>query len=167
EARSQQSPSFSVVVAIDFGTTSSGYAFSFTSDPEAIHMMRAGNVPLEKGKMPGMLRVPAGAPGELERDWGQGLEGQEPGNGFQVCPIPNHSMIHREHPAIVGAILGPSHPEPFRDSPGAPRCHLLVPCQELKDQCPSLPERDAIRWVLTVPAIWKQPAKQFMREAAY
>uniref|UniRef100_A0A8C3U942 Heat shock protein family A (Hsp70) member 12B n=1 Tax=Catharus ustulatus TaxID=91951 RepID=A0A8C3U942_CATUS len=34
-------------------------------------------------------------------------------------------------------------------------------------QCPSLPERDAIRWVLTVPAIWKQPAKQFMREAAY
>ncbi|XP_039407530.1 heat shock 70 kDa protein 12B [Corvus cornix cornix] len=40
EARSQQTPSFSVVVAIDFGTTSSGYAFSFTSDPEAIHMMR-------------------------------------------------------------------------------------------------------------------------------
>lgn len=40
EVRSQQGPSFSVVVAIDFGTTSSGYAFSFTSDPEAIHMMR-------------------------------------------------------------------------------------------------------------------------------
>lgn len=40
EARSQQSPSFAVVVAIDFGTTSSGYAFSFCSDPEAIHMMR-------------------------------------------------------------------------------------------------------------------------------
>lgn len=31
---------FSVVVAIDFGTTSSGYAFSFTEDPETIHMMR-------------------------------------------------------------------------------------------------------------------------------
>uniref|UniRef100_F6W1B4 Heat shock protein family A (Hsp70) member 12B n=1 Tax=Monodelphis domestica TaxID=13616 RepID=F6W1B4_MONDO len=39
--------------------------------------------------------------------------------------------------------------------------------QELREQCPSLPERNAIRWVLTVPAIWKQPAKQFMREAAY
>lgn len=24
-----------------------------------------------------------------------------------------------------------------------------------------------IRWVLTVPAIWRQPAKQFMRQAAY
>jgi len=39
-ARSQQTASFAVVVAIDFGTTSSGYAFSFSSDPEAIHMMR-------------------------------------------------------------------------------------------------------------------------------
>lgn len=26
---------------------------------------------------------------------------------------------------------------------------------------------NTVRWVLTVPAIWKQPAKQFMREAAY
>ena len=24
-----------------------------------------------------------------------------------------------------------------------------------------------VRWVITVPAIWKMPAKQFMREAAY
>ncbi|KAM4689848.1 heat shock 70 kDa protein 12B-like, partial [Rhinophrynus dorsalis] len=39
--------------------------------------------------------------------------------------------------------------------------------QELKDQCPALNEKQAVRWVITVPAIWKQPAKQFMREAAY
>jgi len=26
---------------------------------------------------------------------------------------------------------------------------------------------DDVRWVITVPAIWKQSAKQFMREAAY
>lgn len=29
-----------VIVAIDFGTTYSGYAFAFTRDPESIHMMR-------------------------------------------------------------------------------------------------------------------------------
>ena len=29
-----------VVVAIDFGTTFSGYAFAFTRDPESVHMMR-------------------------------------------------------------------------------------------------------------------------------
>ena len=31
---------FGVVVAIDFGTTFSGYAYSFTHDPENIHIMR-------------------------------------------------------------------------------------------------------------------------------
>lgn len=33
-------PSFVVVVAIDFGTTSSGYAYAFTKEPECIHVMR-------------------------------------------------------------------------------------------------------------------------------
>lgn len=32
--------SYIVIVAIDFGTMFSGYAFSFTRDPESIHMMR-------------------------------------------------------------------------------------------------------------------------------
>lgn len=40
EVRPRMSCPFSVVVAIDFGTTSSGYAFSFTQDSEAIHMMK-------------------------------------------------------------------------------------------------------------------------------
>uniref|UniRef100_A0A2K5D4B6 Heat shock protein family A (Hsp70) member 12B n=1 Tax=Aotus nancymaae TaxID=37293 RepID=A0A2K5D4B6_AOTNA len=39
--------------------------------------------------------------------------------------------------------------------------------QELREQSPSLPEKHTVCRVLTVPAIWKQPAKQFMREAAY
>jgi len=29
-----------IVVAIDFGTTYSGYAFSFVRDPDSVHMMR-------------------------------------------------------------------------------------------------------------------------------
>lgn len=29
------------------------------------------------------------------------------------------------------------------------------------------PHPDTVRWVLTVPAIWDENAKQFMREAAY
>ena len=32
--------SYTVVVAIDFGTTFSGYAYSFAHDPENIHIMR-------------------------------------------------------------------------------------------------------------------------------
>ena len=29
------------------------------------------------------------------------------------------------------------------------------------------PEAETIRWIITVPAIWDENAKQFMREAAY
>jgi hypothetical protein len=38
---------------------------------------------------------------------------------------------------------------------------------ELSDQTGSDVAIEDVRWVVTVPAIWKQPAKQFMREAAY
>ena len=39
--------------------------------------------------------------------------------------------------------------------------------QELSDQSGVKIVNDDVRWVITVPAIWKAPAKQFMRQAAY
>lgn len=39
--------------------------------------------------------------------------------------------------------------------------------RELNDQAEEPVSRDEIRWVITVPAIWSQQAKQFIREAAY
>jgi hypothetical protein len=42
--------------------------------------------------------------------------------------------------------------------------HALL---DLSDQTGSNVAVEDVRWVVTVPAIWKQPAKQFMREAAY
>ena len=39
--------------------------------------------------------------------------------------------------------------------------------QELTDQSSTKILNEDVRWVLTVPAIWKAPAKQFMRQAAY
>lgn len=78
-------------------------------------------------------------------------------------PSPNGVQVVRCRPLHV--LLPHPSPRALMLQPGG---HLLLLArQELKDQCPSLPERDAIRWVITVPAIWKQPAKQFMREAAY
>ncbi len=38
---------------------------------------------------------------------------------------------------------------------------------ELTDQSGTRFVNEDVRWVITVPAIWKQSAKQFMREAAY
>ena len=39
--------------------------------------------------------------------------------------------------------------------------------QELRDATGTKIDGEDIRWVITVPAIWRQQAKQFMREAAY
>ena len=44
------------------------------------------------------------------------------------------------------------------------RNHAL---RELSDATGSKICEQEIRWVITVPAIWRQKAKQFMREAAY
>uniref|UniRef100_UPI00398EF462 heat shock 70 kDa protein 12B-like n=1 Tax=Pristiophorus japonicus TaxID=55135 RepID=UPI00398EF462 len=44
------------------------------------------------------------------------------------------------------------------------RKHAL---KELIEQFSITLDNDDVRWVITVPAIWKQPAKQFMRQAAY
>jgi hypothetical protein len=44
------------------------------------------------------------------------------------------------------------------------RNHAL---QEISDQSGTLIVADDIKWVITVPAIWQDPAKQFMRMAAY
>lgn len=54
-----------VVVAIDFGTTFSGYAFAFTRDPDSIHMMRkweGGDPGVNNQKIPTTLLLkPDGA----------------------------------------------------------------------------------------------------------
>lgn len=44
------------------------------------------------------------------------------------------------------------------------RDHAL---RELTDALGHKVTADEVRWVVTVPAIWRQQAKQFMREAAY
>ncbi|KAM9027443.1 heat shock 70 kDa protein 12B isoform 2-T2 [Ara ararauna] len=147
EAHSQQTASFAVVVAIDFGTTSSGYAFSFSSDPEAIHMMRFGYT---------------------ARDYYHDLDPEEAREWlyFEKFKMKIHSTSDLTMSTELEALNGKKMPalEVFAHALRFFKQHAV---QELKEQCPSLPERDAIRWVITVPAIWKQPAKQFMREAAY
>ncbi|RLV94663.1 hypothetical protein DV515_00013051 [Chloebia gouldiae] len=47
--------------------------------------------------------VPKGAPGELERDLGQGMEGQDTGNG---CPLPEVSQRSCGCPWIPGSVQG-------------------------------------------------------------
>ncbi|XP_009882394.1 PREDICTED: heat shock 70 kDa protein 12B [Charadrius vociferus] len=175
EARSQQTASFAVVVAIDFGTTSSGYAFSFSSDPEAIHMMRkweGGDPGVANQKTPtSLLLTPEGifhSFGYTARDYYHDLDPEEARDWlyFEKFKMKIHSTSDLTMQTELEAVNGKKMQalEVFAHALRFFKQHAV---QELKDQCPSLPERDAIRWVITVPAIWKQPAKQFMREAAY
>uniref|UniRef100_A0A2K6ENI1 Heat shock protein family A (Hsp70) member 12B n=2 Tax=Propithecus coquereli TaxID=379532 RepID=A0A2K6ENI1_PROCO len=175
EARAPQQASFSVVVAIDFGTTSSGYAFSFANDPETIHMMRkweGGDPGVAHQKTPTcLLLTPEGAFhsfGYTARDYYHDLDPEEARDWlyFEKFKMKIHSATDLTLKTQLEAVNGKKMPalEVFAHALRFFKEHAL---QELREQCPSLPEKDTVRWVLTVPAIWKQPAKQFMREAAY
>nr|XP_020732748.1 heat shock 70 kDa protein 12B isoform X3 [Odocoileus virginianus texanus] len=175
EARGPQQAPFSVVVAIDFGTTSSGYAFSFASDPEAIHMMRkweGGDPGVAHQKTPTcLLLTPEGAFhsfGYTARDYYHDLDPEEARDWlyFEKFKMKIHSITDLTLKTQLEAVNGKKMPalEVFAHALRFFKEHAL---QELREQCPSLLEKDTVRWVLTVPAIWKQPAKQFMREAAY
>nr|XP_014426237.2 heat shock 70 kDa protein 12B-like [Pelodiscus sinensis] len=175
ETRAQRPAPFSVVVAIDFGTTSSGYAFSFSNDPEAIHMMRkweGGDPGVANQKTPtSLLLTPEGAFhsfGYTARDYYHDLDPDEARDWlyFEKFKMKIHSTSDLTMQTELEAMNGKKVQalEVFAHALRFFRQHAV---QELKDQCPSLQEKQAIRWVITVPAIWKQPAKQFMREAAY
>ncbi|XP_015269508.1 PREDICTED: heat shock 70 kDa protein 12B [Gekko japonicus] len=175
EIRTQRPAPFSVVVAIDFGTTSSGYAFSFANDPEAIHMMRkweGGDPGVANQKTPtSLLLTPEGSFhsfGYTARDYYHDLDPEEARDWlyFEKFKMKIHSTSDLTMKTELEAVNG-KKVLAWEVFAHALRFFKRQAMQELKDQCPSLPEKDAIRWVITVPAIWKQPAKQFMREAAY
>uniref|UniRef100_A0ACB8E9G2 Heat shock protein 12B n=1 Tax=Sphaerodactylus townsendi TaxID=933632 RepID=A0ACB8E9G2_9SAUR len=175
EIRTQRPTPFSVVVAIDFGTTSSGYAFSFANDPEAIHMMRkweGGDPGIANQKTPtSLLLTPEGSFhsfGYTARDYYHDLDPEEARDWlyFEKFKMKIHSTSDLTMKTELEAVNG-KKVLAWEVFAHALRFFKWQALQELKDQCPALPEKDAIRWVITVPAIWKQPAKQFMREAAY
>uniref|UniRef100_A0A8C6Z7G6 Heat shock protein family A (Hsp70) member 12B n=1 Tax=Nothoprocta perdicaria TaxID=30464 RepID=A0A8C6Z7G6_NOTPE len=174
EARAAPAASFAVVVAIDFGTTSSGYAFSFRSDPEAIHMMRrweGGDPGVANQKTPtSLLLTPAGAFhsfGYTARDYYHDLDPEEARDWlyFEKFKMKIHSTSDLTMQTELEAVNGKRVRalEVFAHALRFFKQHAV----QLQEQCPALPESGAVRWVITVPAIWKQPAKQFMREAAY
>ncbi|XP_072112901.1 heat shock 70 kDa protein 12B-like isoform X2 [Mobula birostris] len=134
------SQSFLAVVAIDFGTTASGYAYCLVREPGAIHMMRrweGGDPGVANQKSPTcLLLTPEGSfhsVGYTARDFYHSLD---PGEASEWLYFDKFKMkIHTS--------------------------------SELSEHLCREPEEGEVRWVVTVPAIWKQPARQFMREAAY
>lgn len=108
--------------------------------------------------MSGHCQVTAQFPVKSLRTWTRATQVKvrllTPTTGFPKLGIPRCGLIStsssQEELKMIQAITLP-----------------LPPSQELREQSECVLKKDAVRWVLTVPAIWKQPAKQFMREAAY
>ncbi|XP_047184573.1 heat shock 70 kDa protein 12B isoform X1 [Scophthalmus maximus] len=175
EVRPRMACPFSVVVAIDFGTTSSGYAFSFTQDSEAIHMMKrweGGDPGVANQKSPTCLLLTPDLRfhsfGFAARDFYHDVDPEEARHWlyFDKFKMKIHSTsdltMETELEAVNGRRVRAI--EVFAHALRFFREHAL---KEVKDQSSSVLEGEEIRWVITVPAVWRQPAKQFMREAAY
>uniref|UniRef100_A0A671Q7P0 Heat shock 70 kDa protein 12B-like n=1 Tax=Sinocyclocheilus anshuiensis TaxID=1608454 RepID=A0A671Q7P0_9TELE len=175
EVRPRVARPFSVVVAIDFGTTSSGYAYSFTEDPETIHMMRrweGGDPGVANQKSPTCLLLTPDLRfhsfGFAARDSYHDLDPEEARHWlyFDKFKMKIHSTSDLTMETELESVSGRRVQaiEVFAHALRFFREHAL---KEVKDQSFSVLEGNEVRWVITVPAVWRQPAKQFMREAAY
>ncbi|XP_056318219.1 heat shock 70 kDa protein 12B [Danio aesculapii] len=175
EVRPRVARPFSVVVAIDFGTTSSGYAFSFIEDPETIHMMRrweGGDPGVANQKSPTCLLLTPDLRfhsfGFAARDSYHDLDPEEARHWlyFDKFKMKIHSTSDLTMETELKSVSGRRVQaiEVFAHALRFFREHAL---KEVKDQSSSVLEGNEVRWVITVPAVWRQPAKQFMREAAY
>ncbi|MBN3282030.1 HS12A protein, partial [Polyodon spathula] len=167
--------SYVVVVAIDFGTTSSGYAYSFTKEPECIHIMRrweGGDPGVSNQKTPTtILLTPDGkfhSFGYAARDFYHDLDPSDSKHWLYLekfkMKLHTTSTLSTETELLAANGKKVKALDIFAYALQFFKEHAL---KELSDQIGSEFHSSDVRWVITVPAIWKQPAKQFMRQAAY
>nr|XP_045005492.1 heat shock 70 kDa protein 12A isoform X4 [Jaculus jaculus] len=166
---------FLVVVAIDFGTTSSGYAYSFTKEPECIHVMRrweGGDPGVSNQKTPTTILLTPERKfhsfGYAARDFYHDLD---PSEAKQWLYLEKFKMkLHTTGDLTMETDLTAANGKKVKALEifaYALQYFKEQALKELSDQVGSDLENSDVRWVITVPAIWKQPAKQFMRQAAY
>ncbi|XP_027707980.1 heat shock 70 kDa protein 12A isoform X3 [Vombatus ursinus] len=175
DANVTEQQTFLVVVAIDFGTTSSGYAYSFTKEPECIHVMRrweGGDPGVSNQKTPTTILLTPERKfhsfGYAARDFYHDLD---PNEAKQWLYLEKFKMkLHTTGNLTMETDLTAANGKKIKALEifaYALQYFKEQALKELSDQAGSEFENSDVRWVITVPAIWKQPAKQFMRQAAY
>lgn len=168
-------PSYVVVVAIDFGTTSSGYAYAFTKEPECIHTMRrweGGDPGVSNQKTPTTILLTPDRKfhsfGYAARDFYHDLD---PSESKQWLYLEKFKMkLHTTANLSINTDLHAANGKRVKALDIFAYALAFFKEQalkELSDQTGGDFDNSDVRWVITVPAIWKMPAKQFMREAAY
>ncbi|XP_060077648.1 heat shock 70 kDa protein 12A-like [Ylistrum balloti] len=161
------------VAAIDFGTTYSGYAFSskdeYDNDPLKIKSNIWNSGTLMSYKAPTALLLKAdqtfcsfGYEAEtMMAEEGLDLKGYYYFHRFKMT-LYNNKKLQRS--TVINDVSGKSLPalNVFGQSIGFLKNHLI---DAIKKQFNDILDSD-IKYVLTVPAIWDDNSKQFMREAA-
>lgn len=169
-----------LVAAIDFGTTFSGYAFSFRHEYDLNRLniyantsWIAGGAGLVSWKTPTTLLL---NPDKSFNSFGYQAEEEYIGlldNNeedkdryyyFKRFKMLLHEKEKLDRNVTIADIGGKKMPalDVFYLSIGYLKDNLM---HTLKNRNVGIHE-DEIRFVLTIPAIWNEPAKQFMREAA-
>lgn len=168
---------YDVVVSIDFGTSFSGFAYSFNHEDgsEDIYMNRAwgsaqGSSTLKTPTCllldPEKTFVSFGY--EAADKYAELEEGEDRSfyffDRFKMLLHGSEEKLNRNTPLEarngkhVRALDVFSHSLEFLKDKALER---------ISDESGIEYTAEEVRWVVTVPAIWKQSAKQFMREAAY
>lgn len=163
-----------LVVAFDFGTTYSGYAFSFKSDPLRIianNSWIAGSERLISLKTPTCVLI---NPHHQFDSFGYEAENKYAALAFER----KHQswLFFRHFKMLLYHNKKLARDTIIEDIKGTPMPAMTIFAmalrylrenflQELHKQVIGVEETD-IQYVLTVPAIWDDNAKQFMREAA-
>lgn len=172
--RTMASSGHLLVVAFDFGTTYSGYAFSFRDDPSKIQTNTAWNSGTEKLISLKTSTCVLLTPDKVFHSFGFEAENkycelteEDQHHGwllFRRFKMLLHNNEHLSRATTVEDINGVSMPARtiFTMSIRYLRTHFR---NALNLQMVGVEESD-IKYVLTVPAIWNDNAKQFMREAA-
>ncbi|GCC22225.1 hypothetical protein chiPu_0000610 [Chiloscyllium punctatum] len=163
--------SFVVVVAIDFGTTSSGYAYSFARDPECIHIMRrweGGDPGVSNQKTPTtILLTPDGkyhSFGYAARDFYHDLD---PNDSKQWLYFEKFKMkLHTTSNLTIETELEAANGKKVK-AIEIFACALMFfkdhALQELSDQAGSQFGNPDIRWVITLFSLYQQLAKEYTR----
>lgn len=166
-----------VVAAIDFGTTYSGYAFSFKHEYEkecskvSSNNWTAGSRALVSLKTPTTLLL---RPDKTFEAFG--YEAEDRYADLALDDEHHEWFYFRRFKMMLFEKIGLKRNIQIEDDKGRKMSALTVFTMSIKflkehllttlsNRASGVTEKD-VHWVLTVPAIWNDNAKQFMREAA-
>lgn len=174
-----------VVVAIDFGTTYSGYAFSLSSEflsnkndhlnKIVIDNWNSGDLLSEKTPTTLLLDKSKNLVSfgyEAENDYGRMTEEERNEHyyfrRFKMMLYDKDGKLKLTRDTVLKDIKDKEMPaiDVFARSIEYLKDKFVKTFKDRNLQVTFLPLEKYVTWVLTVPAIWDEPAKQFMQEAA-